>query len=182
MRPEIPSPAHRRRREWTLAHDPCRPARPATGPRPGTSGRSRSVPSGHPASAAPARPGAAGAARSSGPCAPPPPRRAALERFAEFAHARGREYLAVVRFWEHTWVGVPPSGGEFPLFPRFAHEIRGIVCTHDAIEAVNARIRRAVKARGHFPNETAALNCVCMAIMSFTPHRHGSRTLSVRDG
>ena len=27
-------------------------------------------------------------------------------------------------------------------------------------ESVNARIRRAVKARGHFPNEAAALNCV----------------------
>ncbi len=30
----------------------------------------------------------------------------------------------------------------------------------NAIESVNARIRKAVKARGHFPNEQAALKCV----------------------
>ena len=40
------------------------------------------------------------------------------------------------------------------------------MCTTSAIESVNARIRRAVKARGHFPNEAAALKCVYMAIMS----------------
>jgi putative transposase len=34
----------------------------------------------------------------------------------------------------------------------------------NAIESVNARIRRAVKARGHFPNEQAALKCVHLAI------------------
>lgn len=33
----------------------------------------------------------------------------------------------------------------------------------------NACIRRAVKARGHFPNELAALKCVYMAIMSLNP-------------
>jgi putative transposase len=33
----------------------------------------------------------------------------------------------------------------------------------NAIESVNARIRKAVRARGHFPNEQAALKCVYMA-------------------
>jgi transposase-like protein len=40
------------------------------------------------------------------------------------------------------------------------------VCTTNAIESVNARIRKAVRARGHFPNEAAALKCVYMAVMS----------------
>ncbi len=40
-------------------------------------------------------------------------------------------------------------------------------------ESVNARIRRAVKARGHFPNEQAALKCVYMAIMSLDPTGKG---------
>jgi transposase-like protein len=31
---------------------------------------------------------------------------------------------------------------------------------------VNARIRKAVRARGHFPNEQAALKCVYLAVMS----------------
>jgi putative transposase len=53
-------------------------------------------------------------------------------------------------------------------FLAFDAEIRR-VCSTNAIESVNARIRRAVKARGHFPNEQAALKCVYMAIMSLDP-------------
>ncbi len=37
--------------------------------------------------------------------------------------------------------------------------------TYAAIESANARIRMAVRARGHFPNEQAAMKCVCMALM-----------------
>jgi putative transposase len=42
----------------------------------------------------------------------------------------------------------------------FDAEIRKVICSTNAIESVNARIRRAVKARGQFPNEQAALECV----------------------
>jgi putative transposase len=45
---------------------------------------------------------------------------------------------------------------------------------------VNARIRRAVKARGHFPNETAALKCVYMAIMSLDPTGKGQARWTMR--
>ncbi|MGW3464031.1 IS481 family transposase [Streptomyces olivaceoviridis] len=55
-----------------------------------------------------------------------------------------------------------------------------IVCTTNAIESVNARIRRAVKARGHFPNETAALKCVYMAIMSLDPTGKGQARWTMR--
>jgi transposase-like protein len=64
-----------------------------------------------------------------------------------------------VRLWENAWA-------EFVSFLSFDAEIRKIVY---AIESVNARIRRAVKARGHFPNEAAALKCVYLAIMSLDP-------------
>jgi len=50
----------------------------------------------------------------------------------------------------------------------------------NAIESVNARIRRAVKARGHFPTETAALKCVYLAIMSMDPTGKGRRRWSNR--
>lgn len=73
-----------------------------------------------------------------------PTEEAALERFAEFADAWGRKYPAIVKLWENAWE-------EFTPFLRFDTEIRRIVCTTNAIESVNARIRRAVKARGHFP-------------------------------
>ncbi len=57
----------------------------------------------------------------------------------------------------------------FVPFLEFDVEIRKIICTTNAIESVNARIRRAVRARGHFPNEQAALKCVYLAVMSLDP-------------
>jgi transposase-like protein len=48
------------------------------------------------------------------------------------------------------------------------------------IESINARIRRAVNARGHFPTETAALKCVYLAIMSLDPTGRGRRRWSNR--
>lgn len=48
-----------------------------------------------------------------------------------------------------------------------------IVCTTNAIESVNARIRKAVRARGHFPTEQAALKCVYLAVMALDPTGKG---------
>jgi transposase-like protein len=45
-------------------------------------------------------------------------------------------------------------------------EIQRVICSANAIESVNARIRRAMKAHSPFRNEQAALKCVYMAIMS----------------
>ena len=45
---------------------------------------------------------------------------------------------------------------------------------------MNARIRKAVKARGHFPTETAALKCVYMALMSLDPTGVGRQRWSNR--
>ena len=62
----------------------------------------------------------------------------------------GRKYPAIVRLGESSWAGFVP-------FLHFDAEIRRIVCTTTAMESVNVRIRGAVRARGHFPNEQAAL-------------------------
>ena len=102
-----------------------------------------------------------------------PTEAAAMERFLEFAGAWGERYPAIVRLWENAWA-------EFVPFLSFDAEIRKIVCTTNAIESVNARIRRAVKARGHFPNEAAALKCVYMAIMSLDPTGQGRRRWAIR--
>jgi transposase-like protein len=102
-----------------------------------------------------------------------PTEEAALDRFAEFADAWGRKYPAIVKLWENAWE-------EFTPFLRFDTEIRRIICTTNAIESVNARIRRAVKARGHFPNEQAALKCVYMAIMSLDPTGKGQARWTMR--
>jgi putative transposase len=102
-----------------------------------------------------------------------PTEAAAMERFLEFCETWGERYPAIVRLWENAWA-------EFVPFLSFDVEIRKIICTTNAIESVNARIRRAVKARGHFPNEAAALKCVYMAVMSLDPTGTGQRRWSMR--
>ena len=102
-----------------------------------------------------------------------PTEEAALERFIEFADAWGKKYPAIVRLWENAW-------SEFVPFLNFDTEIRTVICSTNAIESVNARIRRAVKARGHFPSEQAALKCVYMAIMSLDPTGKGRKRWTMR--
>jgi putative transposase len=98
---------------------------------------------------------------------------AARERFDEFAQEWDGRYPAIVRLWDNAWA-------EFVPFLAFDPEIRRVICSTNAIESVNARIRRAVKARGHFPNEQAALKCVYMAIMSLDPTGAGRKRWTMR--
>lgn len=98
---------------------------------------------------------------------------AAAERFSEFQDAWGKKYPAVIRLWENAWA-------EFVPFLSFDVEIRKVICSTNAIESVNARIRKAVRARGHFPNEAAALKCVYMALMSLDPTGKGRKRWTIR--
>jgi transposase-like protein len=102
-----------------------------------------------------------------------PTETAAMERFLEFTETWGARYPAIVRLWDNAW-------SEFVPFLAFDTEIRRVICSTNAIESVNARIRRAVKARGHFPNEQAALKCVYMAVMSLDPTGAGHKRWTMR--
>jgi len=93
-----------------------------------------------------------------------PSESAALDAFVAFGEQWGDRYPAIIKLWESAWA-------EFVPFLQFDNHIRTVVCTTNAIESINARIRRAVNARGHFPTEAAALKCVFMAIMSLDPNR-----------
>ncbi len=97
-----------------------------------------------------------------------PSEAAATERFLEFSEVRGAKYPAVIKLWSDAWA-------EFVPFLAFDVEIRKVICSTNAIESVNARIRRAVRARGHFPNPQAALKCVYMALMSLDPTGNGRK-------
>lgn len=55
----------------------------------------------------------------------------------------------------------------------FAARRRNPPCGVHRTPSVNARIRKAVKARGHFPNEQAALKCVYLAVMALDPTGKG---------
>lgn len=102
-----------------------------------------------------------------------PTEAAALERLADFAGRWEAKYPAIIRLWESSWA-------EFVPFLAFHQDVRQVIYTTNAIESLNARIRKAVKARGHFPNEQAALKCVFLAVMSLDPTGKGRRRWSNR--
>jgi putative transposase len=52
-------------------------------------------------------------------------------------------------------------------------EIRTVLCSTNAIESLNARYRRAVTVRGHFPTEQAALKCLYLVTRSLDPKGTG---------
>jgi putative transposase len=102
-----------------------------------------------------------------------PSEAAALDSLTEFSAKWEKRYPAIIRLWENAWA-------EFVPFLQFDNEIRTIICTTNAIESINARLRRAVKARGHFPTEQAALKCLYLALMSPGPTGKGRQRWSNR--
>jgi transposase-like protein len=98
---------------------------------------------------------------------------AAIDALAEFSAKWEKRYPASTRLWENAWA-------EFVPFLQFDREIRTIICTTNAIESINARLRRAVNARGHFPTEQAAMKCLYLAIMSLDPGGKGRQRWSNR--
>ena len=80
---------------------------------------------------------------------------AALEAFDEGPW--GRKYPVIAQSWRRHWTEVIP-------FYAFPADLRRIVYTTNAIEALNAKLRRAVRARGHFPNDEAALKLLFLVL------------------
>lgn len=87
---------------------------------------------------------------------------AAAARFDEFTDTWGGRYPAVIALWRAAWE-------EFIPFLDYDAEIRRVICTTNAIESLNARFRRAVRARGHFPTDQAALKCLYLVARSLDP-------------
>lgn len=59
-------------------------------------------------------------------------------------------------------------------------EIRKVLCSTNAIESLNARYRRAVTVRGHFPTEQAALKCLYLVTRSLDPKGTGQARWTMR--
>jgi putative transposase len=97
----------------------------------------------------------------------------ALDRFAGFAGTWEARYPAIIKLWESAWA-------EFTPFLAFDREIRTLITTTNAIESLNARFRRSVKARGHFPTEQAALKHLYLVILSLDPTGRGRQRWSNR--
>jgi transposase-like protein len=96
--------------------------------------------------------------------------RAALDQLTE---TWGGRYAAIIRLWENAWE-------QFIPFLDYDVEIRTVICSTNAIESLNARYRRAIKARGHFPTELAALKCLYLVTRSLDPTGTGQARWAMR--
>ena len=69
----------------------------------------------------------------------------------------GQRYPAIAHSWRRNWQHVVP-------FFAFPESVRRIIYTTNAIEALNSKLRRAVRTRGHFPNDDAAMKLLYLVL------------------
>jgi transposase-like protein len=73
----------------------------------------------------------------------------------------GQKFPTVVGAWRRAWDKVTP-------FFAFPPEVRRVIYTTNAIESVNARLRKIIKTRGHFPSDDAATKLIWLALRNIT--------------
>ena len=73
----------------------------------------------------------------------------------------GKKFPTVVASWRRAWDRVIP-------FFAFPPEVRRVIYTTNAIESVNARLRKIIKTRGHFPSDDAATKLIWLALRNIT--------------
>ena len=83
----------------------------------------------------------------------------ALERFDEMW---GQRFPVITKAWLDAWEYVIP-------FLAFPEEVRRVIYTTNAIEALNRQLRKAIKTKGHFPNEDAARKLIYLAVRNAVP-------------
>ncbi|MFI6032564.1 IS256 family transposase, partial [Amycolatopsis magusensis] len=98
---------------------------------------------------------------------------AALAALNDLDETWGKKYAAMIRLWRNAW-------DEFVPFLDYDVEIRRMICSTNAIESLNARYRRAIRARGHFPTEQAAMKCLYLVTRSLDPTGTGRTRWTMR--
>ena len=99
---------------------------------------------------------------------------AALDEFEQGTW--GRKFPTVVAAWRRAWDRVIP-------FFAFPPEVRRVIYTTNAIESVNAQVRKIIKTRGHFPSDDAASKLIWLALRNITadwgrPVRHWKEAMN----
>ena len=69
----------------------------------------------------------------------------------------GDRYPMVVESWRRRWAEITP-------FLAYPPELRKVIYTTNTIEASNRQVRKVIKSRGHFPDETSALKLIYLAL------------------
>ncbi|MGH8567020.1 MAG: IS256 family transposase [Gammaproteobacteria bacterium] len=77
------------------------------------------------------------------------------------AGAWGQRFPTVVASWRRAWSNVIP-------FFAFPPAVRRVIYTTNALESVNARVRKIIKTRGHFPTDEAASKLIWLALRNIT--------------
>lgn len=91
-----------------------------------------------------------------------PSAEAALDALQAFEQGPwGVKFPTVVAAWRRAWDRVIP-------FFAFPPEVRRVIYTTNAIESVNARLRKILKTRGHFPSDEAATKLIWLALRNIT--------------
>jgi putative transposase len=85
--------------------------------------------------------------------------RQALDAFDEGPW--GRKYPAIAQSWRRNWEAVIP-------FFAFPADVRKIIYTTNAIESLNASVRKAIRNKGHFPSDQAATKLIWLALRHIT--------------
>jgi transposase-like protein len=70
----------------------------------------------------------------------------------------GAKYPMVAQAWRARWEYVIP-------FLSLPADLRRVVYTTNAIEGLNRQVRKAIKTRGHFPDEQAATKLIYLALI-----------------
>jgi putative transposase len=82
---------------------------------------------------------------------------AAEDALAAFDQAWGERYPMIAESWRARWEYITP-------FLALPADLRRAVYTTNSIENLNRQIRKAIKTRGHFPDEQAATKLIYLAI------------------
>ena len=91
-----------------------------------------------------------------------PSAEAALAELCAFEQGSwGQRFPSVVACWRRAWDKVIP-------FFAFPPAVRKVVYTTNAIESINARLRKIIKTRGHFPSDDAASKLIWLALRNIT--------------
>jgi putative transposase len=89
----------------------------------------------------------------------------AERQLAEFALKWDKKYPSIGALWRRNWEGIAP-------FFQFPEQIRKIVYTTNAIESLNMSLRKAIKTRGAFPTEDAAIKVMYLALRNLAAKWH----------
>jgi putative transposase len=87
---------------------------------------------------------------------------AALHALESFEEKWGQQLPVIGQAWRAAWEHLTP-------FMAFTPEVRRVIYTTNAIEALNRQLRKAVKTKGHFPTEDAARKLIYLAIQNAVP-------------